>query len=74
VRRVVLAERSSLQEHRPERMKIMLAAGFSGPSRMPVAAHIYERAEDEIVASVFSLSSAAPHLFGERRVACCFRD
>jgi hypothetical protein len=49
--------------------EIMLAAGFSGPSRMPVAGHVYERAEDEIVASVFSLSSAAPHLFGEKREA-----
>jgi hypothetical protein len=28
---------------------------------------VLERSEDEVVAAVFSLSSAAPHLFGERR-------
>ena len=42
----------------------MIAAGFSGPRRVTVAGHLHERSEDEIVASVFSLSSAAPHLFG----------
>ena len=47
----------------------MLAAGYSGPVRVLTAGHVYERSEDEIVASVFSLSSAAPHLFGERREA-----
>jgi hypothetical protein len=31
-----------------------------------VDGHIHERSEDEIVASVFSLSRAAPHLFGAR--------
>jgi SAM-dependent methyltransferase len=43
---------------------IMLAAGFSGPRCVTVAGHVHDRSEDEVVASVFSLSSAAPHLFG----------
>jgi hypothetical protein len=46
---------------------VMIAAGFAGPRRVAVAGHIHERSEDEVVASVFSLSWAAPHLFGERR-------
>jgi SAM-dependent methyltransferase len=49
--------------------EVMLNAGFSGPTRVATAGHVYERTEDEIVASVFSLSSAAPHLFAERREA-----
>jgi SAM-dependent methyltransferase len=46
--------------------EVMFAAGFSDPRRERVAGHVYERSEDEIVASVFSLSSSAPHLFGDR--------
>jgi SAM-dependent methyltransferase len=46
---------------------VMIAAGFSGPRRLTVAGHVHERSEDDVVASVFSLSWAAPHLFGERR-------
>jgi len=42
------------------------AAGFSGPTRMDVPAHPHVRSSDDIVASVFSMSSSAPHLFGER--------
>lgn len=46
---------------------IMLAAGFAGPRRRIFdAKRILERSEDEIVASVFSVSSSAPHLFGSR--------
>ena len=30
------------------------------------AGQTYERSEDDIVASVYSQSSSAPHLFGER--------
>ena len=45
---------------------VMIAAGFSGPRRMTVAGQIHERSEDEVVASVFSLSSGAQHLFGRR--------
>lgn len=45
---------------------VMVAAGFSEPRRVTVAGHTYERSEDEVVASVFSLSWAAPHLFSDR--------
>lgn len=47
--------------------EILVAAGFRGPRRVEVGGgEVVERSEDEIVASVFSLSSAAPHLFGDR--------
>jgi len=43
------------------------AAGFGKPREIPVpAGQTYERSEDDIVASVYSQSSSAPHLFGER--------
>jgi hypothetical protein len=43
----------------------MLATGFSGPGRRVLESGIVlERSEDEIVASVFAVSSSAPHLFG----------
>jgi hypothetical protein len=46
------------------------AAGFGAPRELPVpAGQTYERSEDDLVASVFSMSSSAPHLFGERRDA-----
>ncbi len=45
----------------------MRAAGYSGPERVDVGGGtVFDRSADDIVASVFSLSSAAPHLFGER--------
>jgi SAM-dependent methyltransferase len=44
------------------------AAGFAGPVRIDVpGGQMHLRTEDDVVASVFSLSSAAPHLFGDRR-------
>ena len=46
--------------------EVLAAAGFSGPRRVVVPGHIHERSEDEVVASVLSLSWAAPHLFGEK--------
>ncbi|MGO8887628.1 MAG: class I SAM-dependent methyltransferase [Streptosporangiaceae bacterium] len=47
--------------------KAMAAAGFAGPERVTVLAEVvHERTADQVVASVFSLSSAAPHLFGDR--------
>jgi SAM-dependent methyltransferase len=54
---------------RPWRAKEALdAAGFSEPVEIPVpAGHVYERSDDDIVASVFSQSFSAPHLFLERR-------
>lgn len=43
------------------------AAGFHGPRAVDVTAGVtHEREVDDIVASVFSLSSSTPHLFGER--------
>ena len=46
---------------------VLRAAGFPPPRRVEVAgAGIFERSEDDVVASVFSLTSAAPHLFGDR--------
>src|SRR5713226_5066687 len=47
--------------------EILAAAGFRGPRRFEFGGgRTFERNEDDIVASVYSLSSAAPHLFGER--------
>jgi precorrin-6B methylase 2 len=47
--------------------EIMIAAGFAGPRRRVLeGTRVLERSEDEIVASVFSVSGSAPHLFGDR--------
>jgi SAM-dependent methyltransferase len=47
--------------------EIMTAAGFAGPRRRVVdGRRVLERSEDEIVASIFSVTSSAPHLFGSR--------
>ncbi len=45
---------------------IYRAAGFTRPTRLEVPGRVVARSADEVVAGVFSLSSAAPHLFGER--------
>jgi SAM-dependent methyltransferase len=47
--------------------QIFRDAGFDGPRSVPVesADDVFVRDEDQVVASVFSLSYAAPHLFGE---------
>jgi SAM-dependent methyltransferase len=42
------------------------AAGFEGPQRIEVPGRVVERTAEEVAASVYSLSSSAPHLFGER--------
>ncbi|GIG91553.1 class I SAM-dependent methyltransferase [Plantactinospora endophytica] len=48
--------------------EVMRAAGYHGPRRLEVGGGaVRERTEDEVVASVFSLSYAAPHLFADRR-------
>ena len=45
----------------------MVAAGFEGPRRRFIpGGRVIERSEDEVVASVFSVTSSAPHLFGPR--------
>lgn len=47
--------------------EIMVEAGFGGPTRLVVdGGRVLDRTEDEVVASVYSRSSSAPHLFGER--------
>ncbi|MFI5585696.1 class I SAM-dependent methyltransferase [Amycolatopsis sp. NPDC051758] len=49
--------------------EVYRAAGFHGPRRFEVPGRVVTRTADEVVAGVFSLSSAAPHLFGERQAA-----
>jgi SAM-dependent methyltransferase len=47
--------------------EVFRSAGFRGPDRIELwGGTVVERTADEIVASVFSLSSAAPHLFADR--------
>lgn len=47
--------------------EVMARAGYAGPERITVdEGRIAERSEDEIVAAVLSLSSSAPHHFGDR--------
>jgi hypothetical protein len=42
-------------------------AGFEGPEIVAIeGGDVFERSQDQVVASVLSLSSAAPHLFGDR--------
>lgn len=46
---------------------VMVAAGFGGPKRIEVGGgRVLDRSEDDVVASVYSRSGSAPHLFGER--------
>ena len=47
--------------------EIYRAAGFTEPNRIRVSGGPVVRSTDDIVSGVFSLSSAAPHLFGARR-------
>lgn len=44
---------------------IYRAAGFTGPQHIEIPGRVLTRSADEVVAAVFSLSSAAPHLFGD---------
>ena len=46
---------------------IFRAAGFTDPDIIVIpGGDVFERTEEQVIASVLSLSSAAPHLFGER--------
>ncbi|QYN22157.1 class I SAM-dependent methyltransferase [Amycolatopsis sp. DSM 110486] len=45
---------------------IYRGAGFTGPQRIEVPGSAVVRDIDDVVATVFSLSSSAPHLFGDR--------
>jgi hypothetical protein len=42
------------------------AAGLTRPERFEVPGRVVDRTLEEIAASVYSLSSAAPHLVGDR--------
>lgn len=48
---------------------VYAAAGFDGPERHEVPGRVVERTAGEVIASVYSLSSSAPHLFGDRLTA-----
>ncbi|TCC02005.1 class I SAM-dependent methyltransferase [Kribbella soli] len=55
---------------RPGEEEVMRAAGYAGPTRLIVGGNeIEDRTVDDVVASVFSLSSSTPHLFGADRAA-----
>jgi SAM-dependent methyltransferase len=45
---------------------IYRGAGFEGPQQLEVPGRVVERTAEEVAASVYSLSSSAPHLFGDR--------
>lgn len=46
---------------------VLREAGYRGPQRLEIVrGEVVERSADEVVAAVFSLSSSAPHLFGDR--------
>lgn len=61
------AGQGTLPEGPPAREDdVLREAGFSGPERIQVGDAVLRRTEDEVVAAVFSLSYAAPHLFGAR--------
>lgn len=50
--------------------EVFTRAGFAGPQRYVVpGGQALERTSEDVVAWVFSLSSSAPHLFGERHGA-----
>jgi hypothetical protein len=49
----------------PGEEEIYRAVGFTGPRRIEVPGRVVTRVTDDIVAAVFSLSSSAPHLFGD---------
>jgi SAM-dependent methyltransferase len=50
---------------RPGEEEVMRAAGYRGPTRIVVGGNeVEDRSVDDLVASVFSLSSSTPHLFG----------
>lgn len=42
------------------------AAGFEGPERHEIPGRVVERTTEQVVASVYSLSYSAPHLFGDQ--------
>lgn len=49
--------------------EVYRAAGLTGPRRFEIPGRDVVRSTDQIVAGVYSLSSATPHLFGTRHTA-----
>jgi hypothetical protein len=45
---------------------IYRGVGFDGPEQLEVPGRVVTRTSEEIAASVYSMSSSAPHLFGDR--------
>jgi hypothetical protein len=60
------AERRDEQERQRGDAAVFAGAGMTGPVRRLVPGRVVHRSADDVVASVFSLSYATPHLFGER--------
>jgi len=55
---------------RGDERELLESYGFSNRRELEIArTEVFERSEDDVVASVFSLSWAAPHLFGDRLAA-----
>jgi SAM-dependent methyltransferase len=49
---------------------VMRAAGYRGPARVSVGGgEVVERTADAVLSAVFSLSSSAPHLYGDQLAA-----
>jgi hypothetical protein len=64
------AGRGFLPEGTPgQEEAIYRGAGFGDPQRLEVPGRVVTRTADEIVASVYSLSSSTPHLFESRLAA-----
>ena len=53
-------------EHARKDARIFQAAGFTGPTQIEVPGWVADRDAEQVVGSVFSMSYAAPHLFGDR--------
>lgn len=60
----VLPETATQGEGRE--VHIYRSAGFAGPHRIELPQRTVQRTAEEVRASIYSLSSAAPHLFGGR--------
>jgi SAM-dependent methyltransferase len=48
---------------------IYRGVGFEGPQQLEVPGRVVDRTAEQVAASVYSLSSSAPHLFGDRLAA-----
>jgi len=72
VRRYMGPKRRAGQGHFPGHIApgaeddIYRAAGFRGPQELEIPGRVVTRTAEQVAASVYSLSSSAPHLFGDR--------